>query len=243
MKRPTRVPSQLSSSLHKRLNAYAVAASAAGVGVLALAQPADAKIVYTPAHIKVGDYVGHNVPLDLNHDGQVDFSLRDFSMCTTGCQNVFVGLWVTRAATSNKVWATFPNYFGASALPAGVVVGSKGKFLSDREWMAGFHYNIYTNGSHVYSVGPWRGVKDRYLGLQFRAKDGLHYGWARLNVRCKKSKALGTRKGLRTLGVLTGYAYETIPNKPIIAGKTHGGDEATLGRLALGASGVVSRQK
>jgi hypothetical protein len=25
--------------------------------------------------------------------------------------------------------------------------------------------------------------------------------------------------------------YETIPNKPIMAGKTHGKDEATLGRL------------
>ena len=38
---------------------------------------------------------------------------------------------------------------------------------------------------------------------------------------------------------LTGYAYETIPNKPIIAGKTNGPDvitvePTTLGSLALG---------
>ena len=38
--------------------------------------------------------------------------------------------------------------------------------------------------------------------------------------------------------ILTGYAYETTPNKKSIAGQTHGGDEATLGRLAQGASGV-----
>jgi len=38
MQRPARVPAQLSESLHKRLNAYALAAGAAGVGVLALAQ-------------------------------------------------------------------------------------------------------------------------------------------------------------------------------------------------------------
>jgi hypothetical protein len=42
---------------------------------------------------------------------------------------------------------------------------------------------------------------------------------------------------------LTGYAYETIPNKPIIAGKTKGPDvitlePATLGHLAQGASGI-----
>ncbi len=39
-----RTPSRLSDSLHHRLNMYALAASAAGVGVLALAQPAEAEI-------------------------------------------------------------------------------------------------------------------------------------------------------------------------------------------------------
>ena len=35
---------------------------------------------------------------------------------------------------------------------------------------------------------------------------------------------------------MTGYAYEIIPNKPIITGKTHGEDDSSLGRLARGAS-------
>jgi hypothetical protein len=48
--RPARRPSQLPESLHKRLNAYALAASAAGVGLLALAQSAEAEIVYTKTH-------------------------------------------------------------------------------------------------------------------------------------------------------------------------------------------------
>ena len=43
--------------------------------------------------------------------------------------------------------------------------------------------------------------------------------------------------------MLTGYAYETVPNKPIITGKTTGPDvitldPATLGHLAQGASGI-----
>jgi hypothetical protein len=33
--------------MHHQLNMYALAASVAGVGVLALAQPAEAKILYT----------------------------------------------------------------------------------------------------------------------------------------------------------------------------------------------------
>jgi hypothetical protein len=47
-RRTTKTPSNLSQLAHKRLNMYALAASAAGVGMLVLAQPADAKIVYIP---------------------------------------------------------------------------------------------------------------------------------------------------------------------------------------------------
>jgi hypothetical protein len=52
VKRPSRAPSKLSESLHQRLNMYALVAGAAGVSALALMPPAEAKIVYTPAHIR-----------------------------------------------------------------------------------------------------------------------------------------------------------------------------------------------
>jgi len=42
-----RKTAELPRSLHQQLNLYAIAAGAAGVGMFALAQPADAKIVYT----------------------------------------------------------------------------------------------------------------------------------------------------------------------------------------------------
>ena len=91
----------------------------------------------------------------------------------------------------------------------------------------------------IFFQGQWadggKGVKDRYLGFKFyvEGKGQPHYGWARLNV--------SVSKGIHA--TLTGYAYETIPNKPIIAGKTHGKDEATLGRLAQGASGMSNGGK
>jgi hypothetical protein len=40
----------LPSSIHQQLNMYALVASAAGVGMLALAQPVEARVVFTPAH-------------------------------------------------------------------------------------------------------------------------------------------------------------------------------------------------
>jgi hypothetical protein len=62
-----------------------------------------------------------------------------------------------------------------------------------------------------------------------------------LNVTCS---------GLHVVATLTGYAYETVPNKPIIAGQTKGSAEtsvgpdaaltapAPLGLLALGSHGL-----
>jgi hypothetical protein len=73
-------------------------------------------------------------------------------------------------------------------------------------------------------------VKDRYLGLKFYIKGKAHYGWARLTAK----RQVGNPSFALTL---TGYAYETIPNKPITTGKTHGEEDGTLGRLAQGASG------
>jgi len=46
MTRP-RKPANFSHSVHHRLDMYALAASAAGVAALALAQPAEAKVIYT----------------------------------------------------------------------------------------------------------------------------------------------------------------------------------------------------
>jgi hypothetical protein len=48
-------------------------AGAAGVGMLALVPPVQAKIVYTPADVNFSRYPP--VTLDLNHDGIGDFVL------------------------------------------------------------------------------------------------------------------------------------------------------------------------
>ena len=73
--RSARIAADLSASVHHQLNMYVLAASAAGVGMLALAQPAEAKIVYTPAHVILHSNSVFN--LDLNHDGPQPTRRRD----------------------------------------------------------------------------------------------------------------------------------------------------------------------
>ena len=67
-------PASLPARLDQQLNLYALAAGAAGVSLLAFAQPSEAKIVYTPAHKVIG--TNGLYPLDLNRDGTIDFLIQ-----------------------------------------------------------------------------------------------------------------------------------------------------------------------
>ncbi len=236
-----RKAASLPKSLSHKLNMYALAASAAGVGVLALASPAEGKIIYTPAHKSLRP--NHTIPLDLNHDGIIDFTIY-FSVGTVESQHA--NLWLQNKDNgSNEVIASHTGSFGtygAAALRAGRRISSSS--YSFRTLRAGVMVGLDgTRGGDggYYSIGHWRNVRNRYLGLKFFVKGKAHYGWARLNV---KAHAYG--KGhLVITGTLTGYAYETIPNKGIIAGKTNGPDVVTiqptsLGHLARGASAITA---
>src|SRR5277367_3742737 len=202
--RSPRKPFQLTHSIHQRLNVYALAASAAGVGAVALAQPSQAKIVYTPAHVNIE--IGQTVPLDLNHDGKADFSFQNYSNTFEGSEQGF--LFVFPAKSPNAVDGE-TTYERALALRAGTRVGPKAHFLSGR------YISMVSADAAERCFGNWNNVKNRYLGLKFIIKGKTHFGWARLNVSCNS-----TNDKIKAL--LTGYAYETIPNKPIIAGKTKG---------------------
>jgi hypothetical protein len=246
--RPRKTTS-LSESFYQRLNMYALAASATGVGMLALAQPAEAKIVYTPAHKQIAP--NNTVPVDLNHDGKIDFSIHNSFTCTSFCEYIVGAITVLPTRQGNEIvgYAGRSRHY-AFALAAGVRVGPKGPFLQGNEVMAYGGYDAGTN-TVGYCGGPWKNERNRYLGLKFTKEGKIHYGWARLSDTCLKN-------GENT-ALLTGYAYETIPNKPIVTGETKGPDATTegpdamltaptsrplsLGLLAMGAPGISVRRR
>jgi hypothetical protein len=233
----------LSDSLSQRLNVYALVAGAAGVAALALAQPSEAKIVYTPTHRKIP--LNKDFILDLNHDGTSDFRFRIYASDVNGVRGTSgtrdsAFLWIYPQVKGNQVVGMVPH---ASALRAGVKIGSKRTFNSGRGSMGGVDF-ISGDGPQYY--GPWansgKPVDNHYLGLEFVINGKIHFGWARLNVRIYRNPEATVS------AVLTGYAYETIPGKPIVAGVTKEPDDApivslntptpkvaTLGILALGA--------
>jgi hypothetical protein len=98
---------------------YALAASAASVGVLASAQSAEAKIVYTNAQQHIG--VNGNYAVDLNHDGVADFLIQQWP---GGFVGYTVGALFAKAALGNAIQS------GDAALRLGQEIGPSQRFVS-----------------------------------------------------------------------------------------------------------------
>jgi len=243
MKRPTnrqKTASNLPESLYLQLDMYAVAATAAGVGMLALAQPSEAKIIYTPKHVVVAP--SQHYDIDFENNGTADITLGRGA--GEGATYVF-------ASGRNGVAAQMDNHRFAVAINAGAEISPARHFVQSSSFEPTLAVGSASNESSVKWRGQWadrgQGVKNRYLGVKFTSGGQVHFGWARVTITI----ADPTRAAISSV-VLTGYAYETIPNKPIIAGKTKGTDDAnrtgqaniafpappeyaTLGLLAMGA--------
>jgi hypothetical protein len=251
----------LGTNFEKRIFAYAAAASAAGIGLMAAASPAEAEIVYTPVTARVSP----TYALDLDHDGFVDYNLIPFGAASIAgslrfsylnvCHDALAGfshqcVSSTFDANADNLVEMNGSHF-AAALQRGAKIGPAQIFggTGVKVGMAGRTFYSGSNTAEHWT-GPWvnngKGVTDRYLGLKFKINGEYHFGWARISVRAIAHRGF--------YAFLTGYAYETTANKGLIAGQISDGSQASnvkfddsapktqevtsLGMLALGADGM-----
>lgn len=221
----------LPAKIENTLFTYAFAAGAAGVSLLALAKPSEAKIVYTPTHQLINSPGSLNI--DVNNDGISDFTLIDHASTfarraggNTGSLLSYGALIVSGGTNSNQVVGKQPF---ASALPLRIRVGSSDQFIGGSAVPPTMELCERSTFSTRVDNGEWPNAKNKYLGLKFSINGQTHFGWARLSVK---------RSQCRITAVLTGYAYETVANKSIPTGKTSGPVEAAdlIGPLAAPTS-------
>jgi len=212
-------PSPLSGRLTQRLLAYATVAGAAAT----CATPAPAEVVYTP----VDRPIHSNYFLDVNNDGINDFQITSYDYSDAGEVQVFPmqGNRIVPAATATC--GPRSDSMAAAALPAGAVIGQGKPFQARANCMA---FSLYGGN------GPWFHKADRYLGFAFNINGKEHFGWARITVG---------RFIFNKTATISGYAYETVAGKPIVAGDEGNAtnvsaQSATLGALAAGAPALNS---
>jgi hypothetical protein len=233
------------SKIDHRMKLYSAAAIAAGVGALALAPHVEAEVVITrkTIPIPVNSYFfppPKPVLISLNNDGVNDFS---FSLYSFAYHSTRQSLDV-RPLEGGAVVGKTPEpgaQSSASVLFRGAKIGPSAHFSSkgdcnieaENKWV-----NSSNSTTGFNTIGNWgKNPSNTYLGVKFLIDGETHYGWVRLTVGSGPSGLSGT---------ITAYAYETEPNKQILAGIPENKNDVkiinlngpSLGALAAGADGL-----
>jgi hypothetical protein len=239
--KPRSLPPGIFESFDRQVSLYSLAAAAAGVSVLALAPPAEGKVVVTTKTIHLA--FNQQVSLDLNHDGitDVQFDLRYFP---EGC-GAAGSLTVTVPAGNGVIGGTAYRGY-VSALVRGARIGPDKFIPSAGHAIVEFSNIEYCSGSAARSsVGKWGGnPPNRYVGVKFLIHGTTHYGWIRMSVDFRPIR------GKLPSATITAYGYETVADKPIKAGsaptavasasfEVMKSGQPSLGMLALGADGLA----
>jgi hypothetical protein len=221
------------NNFSRQLGLYSIAAAAAGVSLLALTQPAAGEVVVTKKTIPVLELTF----LDINHDGVNDFIFNNYfsfgsaDLTVTGAIPGLGGAFVLGQSAY------------ASPLMRGANIGPAAHF-SPSSTSVGVERGFHVGYPNEKLYGPWGGnPKNRYLGVRFWIDGQIHYGWILFTMLTQPVGAWAP--------TITAYAYETEPNKPILAGtaekptaevqlpeniQNQGG--ASLGMLAAGTHGL-----
>lgn len=133
-------------------------------------------------------------------------------------------------ASQNPVWTP--------VIAAGQKISAQENFESHAVFVGG---NRSSADTQTVFDGPWQNITNGFFGFKFLISGEVHYGWGRISTHDNCYDAPP-----HIMAVLTGYAYETIPGRRILAGQTVGADDqqatnaepSTLGFLALGAAGL-----
>jgi hypothetical protein len=186
------------------------------------------------------------VLVDINKDGIPDFQ---FSLSTLAYHTFHANLSV-KALTGGALIGGPGSRGGgpyASALVRGAKIGPLAHFSSTADHFDTIERSQGAGNSQTYHrrlYGKWGDdPANRFLGVRFKIGGATHYGWVRLTVLTDNRTITAT---------ITGYAYETVPNKPILAGTAGRASAAAanaedtqptggtgLGMLALGADGLA----
>jgi hypothetical protein len=244
-------------NLNRQVGIYSLAAAAAGVSLLALAQPGVAEVIVTQKTIPIpmsNYHMPNPVKISLTNNGvdQVGLSLFSDTDPAAPYRGIGGGGAGVNSGFFGRTSYALDSAFIASALPVGAKIGPPK--LPHFFVPGGLIERTQTNEGFKYSSGPWAGknLQDRYIGVRFLIDGELHYGWIRLRISTNHHVG-----GPLMSAEVLAYAYETEPNIPVYAGLTkqptaevqpsqqiQNRRGPSLGMLAAGAEAVpLWRQK
>jgi hypothetical protein len=196
--------------------------------VMMLSAHANAQIVYTDIIPDTTINTNNGVyPLDLNNDGIIDFNINYTTSAVTGTcglsanpTNLLVSVTPLGA---NEVGRSVLNFMPSpSALSLNEPIDSSSftwlntgnQLMSNRNWICWGGGPMNPNPPYWLAQNfgywtNWSAPVDKYLPLRLHVGSQKYYGWIHLNVAM-----------LTASFTAQDYAYNSIPNQPILAGET-----------------------
>ena len=148
--------------------------------------------------------------LDLNNDANSDFILNVNTVKTM--QSTYSSVSAS-PLNGNAVKDTLVSAVNVSIpLEFNAVIDSN--ILLQQSWQTSGSHKLRARFSGINS-GLWIVGLDNYLGLRLLQSGQTYYGWVRLSV----SMPVGGPGAFATVNIRD-YAYNSIPNQPILAGQT-----------------------
>ncbi len=186
----------MKKQLLKKLSGFIVTA-------LMLSVSANAQIVYTDVNpdTTIANRIYY---LDLNNDGTTDDSIRLF------VSRPYIG---ECRGSKVSIFAINGNTVSGSTYP--LAMNIKDTISSSLTWSASGDLRYIRSGDPTScpndTLGYWTNAIDYYLGLKLIVGTYTYYGWLRMQI---------TVDPLYASGIIKDYAYNSIPNQPILAGQT-----------------------
>ena len=208
----------MKQQLQKKFYAFIVTAMMFSVS-------ANAQIIYTDVNPDIvlnlvfSSFHSEYDSLDLNNDGINDFILeasKTGTMCT--CTNIH-GADNDYATVYSTSLSWIADQAGGYALNS-LIDSSLGWTNASHELAHSLHICVAcTQGgndiSYLGTSGNWANVYGKYLPLKIQVATDFYYGWIKLGV------AIGGGIANSTVSItIMEYAYNSIPNQPILAGQT-----------------------
>jgi hypothetical protein len=223
-----RKPSELPEPLHCRLSSYALAASAAGVTLLACSAPASAAPVCKNLFVTLSGTDTYS----LNPSRQ-PFAPFNIGQTFDNVSSLTIAYWNRGFLTPNSAKAV--ELLGGNGFPAalasGASIGPGGHFGKGNSYGLLFSFGPLNGGTKKNHQGNFQFGQTNYFGFRFSMSGEDHYGWVRLKVTFGQGF-----DGTATFIHVRGYGYETTPNTAIHAGQCS--SEASLNAHPISNDGI-----
>lgn len=189
-------------------------------------------------------------PFDINADGVNDLLFNS--------NGLFASL-DTYGSTRISAFIDLTGFYSHQVIPVsmGAEIGPGSSFDYTDPFVPGFgnipgawhsadEVPTYTSGFLLgYSNSGFMQYANGYIGIEFMAADGIHYGWiqyegfavAQVPLYGLNGEIIGYTMGIREAqgGFVNSWAWETTPNMPIMAGSV-----PEPGRVALSIFAFIS---